>query len=209
MDMRRSNISNRQGNNGYRSPAQRTQSLSSMQYGTQQSTPRAAAATQPRPQAAPKPAAPPAATAPTATSLAAQAARAQAPARAYLSAYVKDFHVAPTAKGAAIPLEPQRAEGGFAVRRGAAVVPADGYYMILWEVGITQAGSGANLYFGINQSVSQISYTLQPGYDSGQQVTWLSENDRLSLQLRLEGEPEGDVPEVQGSSAQLTVLRMG
>jgi len=136
---------------------------------------------------------------------ASQSVKASAFGRCYLSGYVKDFKMAPTPQGTPIPLEPQRAEGGFALKHGVLSIPADGYYMLLWEIGITRAQEGHSLRLGINQAGTALNHALKPGYDSGQQVTWLGEGDQLSLQIIGAAEQE----EIHGSSAQLTALRMG
>ena len=136
-----------------------------------------------------------------------QAAQEKPPAfgRCYLSAYAKDFTVTPSVQGTALPLEMQRTEGSYELRQGIVSIPADGYYMLLWETGITAAEGCAGLRIGINDAGMPINTGLRPGYDSGQQVTWLAEGDKLSIQVT----GEAGLPEVQGSSAQLTVLRMG
>ena len=125
--------------------------------------------------------------------------------RGYLSAYVAQIECAPVAAGTVIPLEKQRAEGGFALKRGVAAVPEDGFYMLLWELGVTKADGAADLRLGINDDGTVLSEALRPGFDSGQQVTWLSKGDKLSLQLIGEGEQQ----DIEVNSARLTVLRMG
>jgi len=205
MDMRRQNIypqhcHNCRGSN-HRAP-QHQQTVRS-------------AASAPKPAATPvsqmaQPAPEPAPAVPAAPVQQAPPVKASAPGRCYLAAYAKDFKLAPAPQGAAIPLESTRAEGGLTLRRGAVGIPADGYYMLLWEVGIARALGAPGLRLGINQAGTLLNGALEPGYDSGQQVTWLSEGDQLSLQILGSPEEKDNVkPEVHGSSAQLTVLRMG
>jgi len=125
--------------------------------------------------------------------------------RSWLSAYAKDFRVA--AEGtekAPLPLERQRADG-LALDDGVVTVPEDGYYMVLWELGVAGANGEATLQLGINDAASQLTYALHPGYDSGQQVTWLSKGDKVGLFARA----EGGKAEVNCSSAQFTVIRLG
>ena len=125
--------------------------------------------------------------------------------RSYLSAFVADIICKPSEEGAVIPLQQQRTEGGYTLKRGAVAVPEDGFYMLLWEIGLIHAQGGADLRLGINQTGTVLSQALQPGYDSGQQVTWLCQGDQLSLQLV----GAGDQSEIHGNCARLTVLRMG
>jgi len=131
------------------------------------------------------------------------------PKRAWLSAYAKDFtltigegeHKAP------LPLEAQRAEGGLGLDGGRTAAPEDGYYMLLWELGVGGAQGEATLQLGINACASQLTYALHPGYDSGQQVTWLSAGDKVGLFLQ--AEDDESKAEVQCASAQFTVIRLG
>ena len=164
----------------------------------------AASLSQPKPAAEPtlKPAAPAAPVPAPAPPIAAQ------PERAWLSAYAKDFTVA-IGEGEcrrALPLEPQRAEGGMGVHDGRTSAPEDGYYMLLWELGVGGADGGATLQLGINDAASQLTYALHPGYDNGQQVTWLSRGDRIGLFLQAEDDEKA---QVQCTSAQFTVIRLG
>ena len=131
------------------------------------------------------------------------------PTRAWLSAYAKDFTVAIDVgeHKAPLPLEPQRAEGGMAVTEGRTAAPEDGYYMLLWELGVGSAQGGATLQLGVNECASQLTYALHPGYDNGQQVTWLSKDDKVGLFLQ--NECEKNKAEVQCTSAQFTVIRLG
>ena len=128
--------------------------------------------------------------------------------RAYISAFAKGFSISAGAgERAVLPLEAQRSDGGMILAGGTASVPEDGYYMALWELGVTGAEGAAALHLGINEAASQLTYTLHPGYDSGQQVTWLNAGDRVSLLLQTQ---EGvEKAEVQCGSAQLTVIRLG
>lgn len=163
---------------------------------------RASALSQPQPRqaAAPVPAAP----APPAPTLSAPAA-AQLK-RGYLSAYAKDFHtVAACGTKTPLPLEQQRADGGLCLRGGLAVLPEDGYYMLLWELGVAGVNGEATLQLGINDAASQLTYALCPGYDSGQQISWLSAGDKVGLFAQA-GEAQA---ELQCGSAQLTVIRLG
>jgi len=129
--------------------------------------------------------------------------------RAYLSAYAKDFTVAIDEKETKrpLPLEAQRTEGGFGLAEGRTAAPEDGYYMLMWELGVGDARGGATLQLGINDCASQLTYALHPGYDSGQQVTWLSQGDKIGLFLQ--AECEQSKAEVQCTSAQFTVIRLG
>jgi len=131
------------------------------------------------------------------------------PKRAWLSAYAKDFTltIAEGEHKAPLPLEAQRAEGGMAVSEGRTTAPEDGYYMLLWELGVGGAQGGATLHLGINDCASQLTYALHPGYDSGQQVTWLSAGDKIGLFLQ--SECQDAKAEVQCTSAQFTVIRLG
>lgn len=126
--------------------------------------------------------------------------------RAYLSAYGNEFGVTPGDGWLALPLESQRMEGGFACQAGTAVIPADGYYMLLWEISITAAQAPAALRIGVNGSGTELAAPLCPGYDSGQQVTWFNQGDNVSLQASCGGE---NTPDIAGNSAQLTLLRLG
>ena len=150
------------------------------------------ATTPPKNEAAPEPAPP-------------KRTKAPPPARSFLSAFAADFKRCPSEKGAVIPLEQQHGEGGYALKRGVATIPEDGFYMLLWELGVIRAEGVADLRLGINQEGTVLSEDIAPGYDSGQQVTWLCRGDELSLQLVGEGEQ----PEIHGNCARLTVLRMG
>ena len=129
--------------------------------------------------------------------------------RAYLSAYAKDFTMA-VDEGehkAPLPLEAQRAEGGMAVADGRTTAPEDGYYMLLWELGVGSADGEATLQLGVNEAASQLTYALHPGYDNGQQVTWLSKGDKVGLFLQTED--ENSRAEVRCTSGQFTVIRLG
>ncbi|MCL2298523.1 MAG: hypothetical protein FWC27_00040, partial [Firmicutes bacterium] len=126
--------------------------------------------------------------------------------RVWLSAYAKDFTAA--AQGGtkeALPLETQRTEGGMALGPQGAQVPEDGYYMVLWELGVDGARGEATLQLGVNEAMSQLTYPLRQGYDNGQQVTWLNKGDKLGLFFQA-GE---DQAEVRCGSAQFTVIRLG
>jgi len=129
--------------------------------------------------------------------------------RAYLSAYAKDFTVAidEGETKRALPLEAQRTEGGFGLAESRTAAPEDGYYMLMWELGVGDARGGATLQLGINDCASQLTYALHPGYDAGQQVTWLSQGDKVGLFLQ--NECEQSKAEVQCTSAQFTVIRLG
>ena len=129
------------------------------------------------------------------------------PSRAWLSAWAKDFTVtAESGKRAPLPLETQRAQGGMALEHGGMAIPEDGYHMILWELGVAGAQGGeATLQLGINDAASQLTYALRPGYDSGQQVTWLGKGDKLALFAQTQ---DGKA-EVNCSAAQFTIIRLG
>ena len=126
--------------------------------------------------------------------------------RAHLSAYAKDFHVAAEeGKKQPLPLEAQRSEGGMGIDGGITTLPEDGYHMVLWEMGVAGAQGEATLQLGINDAASQLTYALHPGYDSGQQVTWLNKGDKLGLFVQA-----GDgKAEIDCGSAQFTVIRLG
>ena len=126
--------------------------------------------------------------------------------RVHLSAYAKDFTVAAeSGRQSPLPLETQRSDGGMSLEGGAVAIPEDGYYMALWELGVAGANGEATLQLGINGAASQLTYALHPGYDSGQQVTWLGAGDTLGLFLQA----EDDKAEVNCSNAQFTVIRLG
>ena len=126
--------------------------------------------------------------------------------RSYLSAYARDFHLnADGGKKHPLPLELQRGEGGMGIAGGVVTVPEDGYYLAMWELGVAGAQGGPTLQLGINDAVSQLTYALHPGYDSGQQVTWLNKGDKVGLFLQA-GE---DRAEADCGSAQFTVIRLG
>jgi len=129
------------------------------------------------------------------------------PKRAYLSAWAKEFTVtAESGKRAPLPLETQRAQGGMALGHAGVTVQEDGYYMLLWELGVAGTNGGeATLQLGINDAASQLTYALHPGYDSGQQITWLSAGDTLGLFAQTADEKA----EVNCGSAQFTVIRLG
>ena len=162
---------------------------------------RASAAALSRPQPATPAAAPAASAAPPPTPQPAQSMR------AWLSAYAKDFTL-PAQEGerSILPLEAQRAEGGMTISDGRTTAPEDGYYMVLWELGVGGAQGGTTLQLGVNEAASQLTYALHPGYDNGQQVTWLSAGDKVGLFLQAE---DGEKAEVQCTSAQFTVIRLG
>ncbi|MCL1951932.1 MAG: hypothetical protein FWF60_03810 [Oscillospiraceae bacterium] len=154
----------------------------------------AAALAQPVPAAEPEPAAP--TTPPPAPQMG----------RSHLSAYAADFTVtAEHGRKEPLPLAAQRAEGGMALADGGVAVPEDGYYMVLWELGVAGADGEAALHLGVNDAASQLTYALRPGYDNGQQVTWLGKGDRLGLFLQAEDERA----EIHCGSAQFTVIRLG
>jgi len=128
--------------------------------------------------------------------------------RAYLSAYAEGFTVTVDEGGQKVllPLAAQRA-AGMAISEGRAAAPEDGYYMLLWELGVGGAEGKATMHLGVNEAASQLTYPLRPGYDSGQQVTWLSAGDEVGLFLQ--AEDENAEAEVQCTSAQFTVIRLG
>ncbi|MCL2495474.1 MAG: hypothetical protein FWE98_07465 [Oscillospiraceae bacterium] len=128
--------------------------------------------------------------------------------RAHFSAYAENFTLA-VEEGAKLflPVEARRAEGGLGVAEGVVTAPEDGYYMLLWELGVGGAQGAATLQLGINEAASQLTYALHPGYDSGQQVTWLSAGDKVGLFIQAEDDEAK--AEVQCTSAQFTVIRLG
>ena len=125
--------------------------------------------------------------------------------RSFLSAFAANFKCLPSENGTVIPLEQQQGAGGCTLEHGVVTVPDDGFYMLLWELGVVYAQGGANLQLGINKEGAVLSEAIMPSYDSGQQVTWLCQGDQISLQLAGAGEQ----PEIHGNCARLTVLRMG
>ena len=139
--------------------------------------------------------------------LAAQAPAAQKPgmtqsAQVYVSAYAREFSLAPAEGGATLPLAQQRVSGGFTMRDGLVTVPADGYYMLLWELDVEEAQGSAQLHLGINGSGVQLTHCMQPGYDAAQQVTWLNEGDKLRLFIKGSGK-------FKCASTMLTIIRLG
>lgn len=169
----------------------------------QRAAPRQTAQQMPAPRMAAKPAARQTA-APAENQLA--AAHANRPCgqrRAHLCAYACDYVLE---HGAAVPLEEQRAEGRLAMREGAAHLPEDGYYMILWEMGVTQCEGQAALHLKINDAAVPLVHRLAPGYESGQQVTWLNAGDKL----RLCADAAAEMPaRITCGSTQLTIIRLG
>jgi hypothetical protein len=141
-------------------------------------------------------------------------------ARAHFAAFAQSYALTlPAEKGAAIPLplRQQRAEGGFYAdssepKSGGAVIPADGYYILLWETGVTRTEGAAALELGGNDGGSVLAERLEAGYYSGQQHSWFNQHDRVTLRLRSaaaedDAEPTGAT--VAGATAQLTVIRLG
>jgi len=124
--------------------------------------------------------------------------------RAHLCAYAQDYAMEIPEGWAAIPLEAQRAEGGCAMENCAAAVPEDGYYMILWEMGVAEACGQAALHLKINEGAVPLVHQLAPGYESGQQVTWLSAGDMLHL-----GIDAMEPARIHCGSTQLAIIRLG
>jgi len=125
------------------------------------------------------------------------------PEKVYIFAYAKDFTLSPAeGEGAALPLEQQRVSGGFSLREGILTVPADGYYMLLWELGVEEAQGSVQLCLGLNGSSAQLTHGLQPGYDSAQQVTWLGAGDKVRLFAKGSGK-------IVCTRAMLTILQLG
>ena len=122
----------------------------------------------------------------------------------HLSAYVKDCAVAANEGNAVIPLCAHRAEGRFAMENGVACLPEDGYYMILWEMGTAACAGAAALHLIINEVAVPLMHQLSPGYESGQQITWLNAGDKLSLAI-----DTAESAELTCSGTQLTVIRLG
>ncbi|MDR3313953.1 MAG: hypothetical protein LBS96_05800 [Oscillospiraceae bacterium] len=145
-------------------------------------------------------------------------ARAEPPAapahvRTHFAAYAQGYVLElPAEKDAVIPLplRRQRAEGGFrsagGETDGGAVIPAEGYYILLWETGVEQADGAATLELRINNSGAALAERLAPGYYSGQQHSWFNKDDRVALALR-NAEPASAA--VTGATAQLTLIRLG
>ena len=128
----------------------------------------------------------------------------QAYASVHLSAYVKDCIIAAAEGGAVVPLCMHRAEGKFVMKDGVARVPEDGYYMILWEAGTAACEGAAALHLRINEADVPVIHQLTPGYESGQQITWLNAGDQLSLVV-----DASEHAELTCSGAQLTIIRLG
>jgi len=124
--------------------------------------------------------------------------------RSHFNAYAEYFILTPCSSGSVIPLQQHQSQGGYTCRGGAITIPSDGYYMLLWELGIEHAKPTVYLQLGINNSGSLLASELSPGHDSGQQTTWLNRGDMLSLQVL--GDEHG---ELHGSNAQLTIIRLG
>jgi len=120
------------------------------------------------------------------------------PQQMYLSAYAGRFTLE---DGQTLPLVQQRASGGFALRESAAIIPVDGYYMLLWELGTEEAQEGTQLCLGINKAEAQLSLP-RPGYDAAQQITWLNKDDKVRLFAKGGGT-------AKFSSAMLTIIRLG
>jgi len=124
--------------------------------------------------------------------------------RAHLSAYARDYALEIQEGPAAIPLEAQRMEGRFAMADSVAVVPDNGYYMVLWEIGVTEACGRAALHLKINEGAVPLVHCIAPGYESGQQVTWLSAGDKLHL-----GIEAAEPARITCGGTQLTIIRLG
>ena len=122
----------------------------------------------------------------------------------HLSAYVKDCTVAASEAHAVIPLCVHRAEGRFSMAESVACVPQDGYYIILWEMGTAACEGMAALHLIINEAAVPLLHQLNPGYESGQQITWLNAGDKLSLAV-----DAAECAEVTCSGTQLTIIRLG
>jgi hypothetical protein len=135
----------------------------------------------------------------------AHANRAGCPRRAHLCAYASDYVLE---HGAAVPLEEQRADGRLAMLEGVAHLPEDGYYMILWEIGVAQAEGPAALHLKINDAAVPLVHRLAPGYESGQQVTWLSAGDKLCLCAEAPA-AAGEPARVTCGNTELTIVRLG
>jgi len=136
---------------------------------------------------------------------AAPAGRASCPRRAHLCAYASDYVLE---NSAVVPLEERRAEGKLAIQEGAAYLPEEGYYMILWEMGVTQAEGQAALHLQINDGAVPLVYQLAPGYESGQQITWLNAGDKLRLCTDAPTAAE-EPARITCGSTQLTIIRLG
>jgi hypothetical protein len=124
--------------------------------------------------------------------------------RAHLSAYAKEFRAEAKEGRALLPLELQRAEGKFTTSGNIAKVPEDGYYILLWECSVAESEGGAALQLGINGNDVTLSHQLNPGYESGQQITWLNAGDQIGLWLT---GPEQAAASF--ASAALTTIRLG
>ncbi|MDR2525641.1 MAG: hypothetical protein LBC83_05595 [Oscillospiraceae bacterium] len=134
--------------------------------------------------------------------------------RAHYAAYADTFELRlPAGEGdtMVIPMEEKRAGGGFRTGCPAgcgAVVPAAGYYLLLWELGIEAVEGAAVLELGVNDRGTVLSESVAPGYDSGQQFSWLEQDDCVTLGCR-HAERSGDDLMVHGKTAQLTLIRLG
>ncbi len=142
--------------------------------------------------------------------------------RTHFAAYAQEYTLRlPAEKDAAIslPLRQQRIAGGFhaggnraaetAASHCAAVIPAEGYYICLWETGVTRVEGAAALELGVNESGSILAERLEPVYYSGQQYTWFHKGDCVTLRLRTHADQPGTGALVEGSAAQLTLIRLG
>jgi hypothetical protein len=138
--------------------------------------------------------------------------------RTHFAAYTREYILRlPAEPGAtaSLPLQQQRTSGGFHTAdtnidenpgEWAAIIPAEGYYICLWEAGIVSAEGVAALELGVNGGGSILAERLEPGYYSGQQHTWFNQGDRVTLRLRQGGGMEATI---EGGAAQLTLIRLG
>ncbi|MDR2753217.1 MAG: hypothetical protein LBB50_02790 [Oscillospiraceae bacterium] len=126
--------------------------------------------------------------------------------RAWLAAWAQDFSLllAKETDEAALPLTAQHAAG--ITRNGSAfTIPSEGFYMLLWELGVDDVAGEATLQLGLDQQEITLSHALRPGYDAGQQVTWLS----AGVSLRLFARAAQPATKIDANRAQLNIIRLG
>jgi hypothetical protein len=106
-----------------------------------------------------------------------------------------------------LPLELQRSKGNLTFDNCEAVIADDGYYMVIWEASFAADDPGRNLNLTISGQNVQLSGAIEATSYSGQQVTWLSAGDMLTLSLAPESNAQ-PAEALELSSAQMTVIRL-